>query len=124
MQETRSGTPKRSQRPTHHPPTSEGGSSPQEDLDPELLAGSGGLVDRLNLSVKPESPLLRRLQIVVDHHAHPHLELVPPQQGSGAWSHVYGLHRHDAILRVTAREHQKGALCIITASRLYKTAAD
>lgn len=89
--------------PTQHPPTSGGGSSPQEDLDPELLAGSGGLVDRLNLSIEPEAPLLRRLQVVVDHHAHPHLELVPPQQGSGARSHVYGLHRHHAVLRVTVR---------------------
>lgn len=47
--------------PSTPPAPREGRSSPQEDLDPELLAGAGGLVDSLNLSVEPEAPLFRRL---------------------------------------------------------------
>lgn len=47
--------------PSAPPAPQEGRSSPQEDLDPELFAGAGGLVDGLNLSVEPEAPLFRRL---------------------------------------------------------------
>lgn len=100
-------------------PCRRGRSSPQEDLHPELLAGAGGLADGLNLGVEPESPLVRRLQVVVDHHTHAHLELVPPQQGPGAWSHIYGLHGHDAILRVTVRAGLRSALCFTSVSLLY-----
>lgn len=86
--------------PTQHPPNRGGGSSPEEDLDSELLVGARGLVEDLNLGIKPEAPLIRCLHIVVDHHVHADLELVPPQEGPGAWPHMHRPHLHHAVLWV------------------------
>lgn len=89
-----------------HPPTQEGRSSPQEDLDSEFLVGARGLADVLNLGIEPEAPLIRRLHIVVDQHMHAHLELVPPQQRPRSWPHIHRPHLHHAILRVTEAERR------------------
>lgn len=81
-----------------------GGSSPQEDLDSELLVRAGCLIEGLNLCVKPEAPLIWCLHIVVDHHMHAHLQLVPPQQGPGTWPHIHWSHLHNPILWVAGEE--------------------
>lgn len=93
--------------PIHHLPPLERRSLPQENLHSELLVGAGGLVDVLNLSIKPEAPLVWRLHVVVDQHLHAHLELVPPQQGPGTWPHIHRSHLHHTILWVTGGRNKK-----------------
>ncbi len=86
----------------------DGRSLPQQNLDSELLVGAGGLVDALNLGIKPEASLIRCLHVVVDHHTHGHLELVPAQQGPGSRPHIHRSHLHHAVLWVTGAERSGG----------------
>lgn len=65
--------------PNASPSPLEGRCSPQEDIDSELFISAGRLVVGHNLCIEPEAPLVWRLHVVVDHHTHAHLELVPPQ---------------------------------------------
>lgn len=94
--------------PNASPSHLRGGSSPQEDLDSELLIGAGRLIEGLNLCVEPEAPLIWCLHIVVDHDMHAHLQLVPPQKGPGTGPHMHRSDLHNPILWVAEKERHRG----------------
>lgn len=65
------------------------------------------MVDGLDLCIEPETPLIWCLHIVVDHHMHAHLELVPPQQGPGTWPHIHWSYLHHTVFWVTGQERRE-----------------